>query len=387
MKPFEGEMVPVEYKLCVAGKYQDPMFQQYKAAVEYLAETRDNVSACVEGYFETQFEQRLRQIVKQYEGAFRQAKPTTAIIWGETDDNKVLYFGDPQKFFAWASKRFKYEDNTNRALYKRLANKAHRKAMEESGRSFATIAFQVGGEPPESVTFEFFDEECPDTCDKFMKVLEDPAFHGSAIHRIKAGAWIQGGDLVDGSGANSSVEDFRDESFRFKHDRPGLIGLANKGYADTNGSQFYITLKEMPFLDGRSVLFGRVVSGMRTILRIARLETQNERPVVDVRASCSPDQLEVTAPARDPVAIKKQPKKLTKEEQEEAAAATKVQSLYRGKRDKKKVQELKEEKAAATKVQSLYRGNKDRKAIQEKKQAKRGSKVDYGTADDLAAPA
>merc|ERR550514_2494981 len=101
-----------------------------------------------------------------------------------------------------------------------------------------------------------------------------------SLHRVKAGAWVQGGDLVDGSGANSEAADggvLRDESFKFLHDRPGLLGMASCG-KDTNGSQFYITVKELNFLDGKSVIFGRVISGMRVILRISKVATMNERP-------------------------------------------------------------------------------------------------------------
>merc|ERR1712093_243665 len=115
---------------------------------------------------------------------------------------------------------------------------------------------------------------------------------------------------------------------------------------------------------------------MRTILRVSRLATESERPTVTVRVSCTPDALEVSAPAREPVKMaKKAPPKsaMTQEEQEEAQAATKVQSLYRGKRDKQRVQEMKEEKQekeAATKVQTMYRGKRDRKKVQDLKNSK-----------------
>merc|ERR1719355_145825 len=73
----------------------------------------------------------------------------------------------------------------------------------------------------------------------------------------------------------------RDESFKFLHQSAGLLGMANSG-KDTNGSQFYITVKELNFLNGKSVIFGRVISGMRTILRISKIATLNERPTVSI---------------------------------------------------------------------------------------------------------
>merc|ERR1711988_808553 len=94
-------------------------------------------------------------------------------------------------------------------------------------------------------------------------------------------------DLKDGSGRNSEAADgnfMRHESFRFARDRPGLLGMCNHG-KDTNGSQFYVTARPLPFLDGKFVVFGRVISGMRTILQAAKVRTVNERPSVDIRVT------------------------------------------------------------------------------------------------------
>jgi len=290
MKPFSGPMVQedeVQYNIFVVGKHQDPFFQSYKVAAEYLSEIRPNVHSNVEGYFETQYEQRLKQIVKQYGGPFIQSKSSAPLVFCETDDEKVLFFLNSQRFFDWAFKRFKYEDKTRQIFYKRIGNKALQSVMENTGRTYCAMAFAIGDEPPETVHFELFDEECPTLAMNFLKLLKNSKFAGSKIHRSKPGAWIQGGDLVDGSGANSEAADgglLRDESFKFQHDRAGLLGMSNNG-KDTNGSQFYITVKELSFLDGKSVIFGRVISGMRAIHRMSKEETQNERPIVDILVS------------------------------------------------------------------------------------------------------
>lgn len=288
MKPFVGPMVEpeIQYKLTVIGKHQDPLFQAYRVAAEYLAESKLNVTCSVEGYFETQYEQRLKAITRQY-GAFIQSKSRDPLIFAETDDEKVLYFLNNQRFFDWAFKRFKYEDKTRQIFYKRIGNKAMQSVMSETGRTYCALAFSIGDSPPEMVHLELFDEECPNLCANFIKLLESPKFDGSHIHRVKTGAWVQGGDLVDGSGSHSeaaSGELLRDESFKFLHDRAGLLGMANCG-KDTNGSQFYITVKELNFLDGQSVIFGRVISGMRVILRISKVATMSERPTVAVTVS------------------------------------------------------------------------------------------------------
>merc|ERR1719456_2072386 len=121
---------------------------------------------------------------------------------------------------------------------------------------------------------------------------------------------------------------------------------------------------------------------MRSILRIARLRTENERPIVDVRCTSTPDQLEV-AEQRQPVDLKGQKEQKAKEAAEEQQAATKVQSLYRGKRDKQAVQHKREEKQAATKVQSMYRGKRERKKVDDMRAQQTRKRVSYTTSDDL----
>jgi|ERR1712216_518783 len=292
-----GEGPSTQYTISVYGKYQDPLFQMYKKAAECLAADNANVEAVVEGSFESQFEQQLRHLINKFGGAFQQAKASSPLIFAETDDDKVLYFLNEKRFLEWALKRFKYEDNTRLIFYKRLGNKSLQAVRESSGRSYCAIGVSIGSEPPETVHFELFDEECPDLVKNFLDLLQDKRFDGHPVHRVKAGAWIQAGDLVDGSGANSESAQggfLRHESFQIPHDRAGLLGMSNQG-EDTNGSQFYVTVRELPFLNGRSVIFGRVVGGMRAINKLSKVQTKNERPVEDVKLYAQKEFLKVGA--------------------------------------------------------------------------------------------
>ena len=116
-------------------------------------------------------------------------------------------------------------------------------------------------------------------------------YNNSIFHRIIPNFMIQGGDILnnDGTGSISIYgEKFDDEGFTIKHDKPGLLSMANSG-PNTNGSQFFITTVPTPHLDNKHVVFGEVVKGFGFIKEIENMETDsNDRPykkveIVDIR--------------------------------------------------------------------------------------------------------
>ena len=119
---------------------------------------------------------------------------------------------------------------------------------------------------------ELYPDIAPNTVNNFISLVKKGFYDGLIFHRVINGFMIQGG-CPDGTGMGGPGYTIKDEfSSKLLHDGPGVLSMANAG-PDTGGSQFFITLRDCPWLDGKHAVFGKVTKGMEVVYRIGKVAT------------------------------------------------------------------------------------------------------------------
>lgn len=141
------------------------------------------------------------------------------------------------------------------------------------------------------IKLEFYPEHAPKTVENFRELANRGFYDGLIFHRIVPNFVIQGGDpntrdLSNRTrwGTGGPGWNIKAEFNKNKHSR-GTLSMARSQDPDSAGSQFFIVLKDSNFLDGQYTVFGRVISGMDIVDKIASLKTDSSDAPIDTETA------------------------------------------------------------------------------------------------------
>ena len=285
-------------EISISGIYKDPEFEKCCIALRYLPSYQDNIKIESNRYFPVDFEIMIQEMQKNpdYEG--------TSILYYNSSKSPLIIVNEKHilsadYFYEFLHDAYGYLDNSSLLIYKRMALSEYVKILQQTTRfEYVYMDFVINYEKmsaTQKVVFAIDKQLAPKTAHNFIELIKGSKtgadgkklhYKNALIHKVWKDGFIQGGDVdhQNGKGGQSIYgKYFEDETFVLKHNKPGLLGMANDGKRHTNHSQFYVTLTPLPKYDNKFIVFGRVVEGLRVIKQMSRLSDFGTRPKHEIK--------------------------------------------------------------------------------------------------------
>lgn len=294
----EGEFVPDDDKELYTSCYSNAAMCYIKTNNWGDAVRSSNTVLKVEGYENNLKALYRRGLAKLNQGTLKDAKTDLMAAYKVDNKNKDVRKALAKLKEAHAAAK-KKEKSTFGGMFGKVSMYDDKKGIiaPNANGDNPHVFFQIkqGDEDLGRVVMQLYKDITPKTAENFRSLCTGDKgegksgkplhFKGCTFHRVIKDFMIQGGDFTNGDGTGGESiygEKFADENFNVKHTHSGQLSMANAG-PGTNGSQFFITSRETPHLDGKHVVFGHVVDGMEVIRKIEATETgANDKPTVDV---------------------------------------------------------------------------------------------------------
>lgn len=270
-------------KLTVIGCISTPEYHRAKTIAQAIS---DNVALKTKSYIETDWNAVSSKYITRLELTIKNPKVMCIV--------NTRYLGNDSDLFDWAVSNLKYTDSNKPDFYSKKASEEYISFLKSSHKKYILFEVQISNRPNRNLVLELDTQTCPKTSENFWRISvgnEQLHYRNSTFHRVTDN-YIEGGLLNVGNSTRQSLSIyggyFPDENYAYRHDKPGILGMSKSG-AYKNGSVFYITLRALPYLDRRTVAFGRVVEGMDVVKDISSLADFTQRPTESCIISRSED--------------------------------------------------------------------------------------------------